>query len=179
MSRARYNYQMAAEALRAAGDFVQLVAVLTEAGLPIADSDREMALAGEIAGRDKSAPTTPKVDPPLDCHRPFGRGLIDPRCILVTNNPSTPDSKSDPADNYPEYVSDQCIRVGEPKFMFFTDHGTSTYQTIISASGLAGCSTDPSYRYLPNDSYSHDIGSPLDTDGPPDLSQIHASGVFP
>src|ERR1700686_4869167 len=93
-----------------------------------------------------------------------GRTLIDPRCILVTNNPSTPDSKSDPADNYPEYVSDQCIRVGEPKFMFFTDRGTSTYLTIISASGLAGCSTDPSYRYLPNDSYSHDIGSPLDTD---------------
>jgi hypothetical protein len=70
MSPARYNYQMAAEALRAAGDFVQLVAVLTEAGLPIADSDREMALAGEIAGRNKSAPTTPKVDPPLDCHVP-------------------------------------------------------------------------------------------------------------
>lgn len=171
-SFAGYNYLMAVEALRAAGDFVQLVAVLTEAGLPASNADQIAALA---QGRlEYPAPSHSPFQGPFVCAAGQYLGT-DNKCYLNSVDPTQKVTNEHSPDPIPPYVSDQCIRVGVPKQLMATDHWTYTYSTMIYTTKVKGCPEDPSYSYPPNDNYSYDVGVVLFTDGPPDVDQIHAA----
>lgn len=76
-STSGYNFLMAAEALRAAGDFIQLVAVLQEAGLPIPDK-------GAAVKAFKSLNNSPAPIPPYVSDQCIRVGV--PKQLMATDH---------------------------------------------------------------------------------------------